>query len=836
MVRAVSQAASLQTPTESVHATPGSAPSARLPFGLTLGLFVVSGATGLVDQLCFSKYLGYVVGGTAYAVSAVLAAFMTGLSVGAHFGGKWSARIRRPLVAYGVLEGVVAVAVALTPLGFRLLTPLYAALARSAPDSLAALSMVRWCIALLLVVVPTMAMGATLPLLSRGIEASEPQNPKLRERRVTALYAANTFGGAAGALAAAYMIVPVLGLNVTLYASALASAAVGLAAALKGRTLVAVAPPVEAPASKSPSEAASTPASDLHVISAGAVSQLAPSHRDRTLLAMLAFASGALVFACEVLFTHLLALIIGNSAYAFGLILAAFLTSLFLGASLTGVVRRALSDAALPLGLATTAFALLVTLPGWDDLPRLFATSGKTVITFEGREAVRGLTALVILLIPTSLMGLTFPLLLQRVANYSGVGGWVGRLTAINTIGAVAGALGTGYLVLPLLGSQYSLLAIGVGFGVSGLLALSWVKGPARWVTAGLTGGAVLCGVLAPKWDLAELTSGANVYFEGQKSTQQVVSIREDVHGGVTTVALADDVYTLYTNGKFQGNTGWEMNAQRFFAHYPSIFVKHFDEALVIGLGTGTTLGTLATYPWKRLHVVEISPSIVAAARKYFQGPNRGAIDDPRVTLTHADGRNQLLVSDTRYDLISMELSSIWFAGASNLYSHEFYDLLATRLKPGGVFQQWVQMHHIYKDDFATIVNTLRRTFPHVALFYGGGQGILVASFEPLRASRARLTALQQRPNLHEVLPYGRALEALLDDVLVLDSGLDAFLASCAKEEGVPIEKMVSTDENLYLEYATPRGNVLPWDAREALVAELQGYQQPDAIAALLVP
>jgi spermidine synthase len=308
------------------------------------------------------------------------------------------------------------------------------------------------------------------------------------------------------------------------------------------------------------------------------------------------------------------------------------------------------------------------------------------------------------------------------------------------------------------------------------------------------------------------------------------------VLGGVTTVTKLRGVHTLYTNGKFQGNTGWEMNAQRFFAHYPSIFVKHFDEALVIGLGTGTTLGTLATYPWKRLHVVEISPSIVAAARKYFQGPNRGAIDDPRVTLTHADGRNQLLVSDTRYDLISMELSSIWFAGASNLYSHEFYDLLATRLKPGGVFQQWVQMHHIYKDDFATIVNTLRRTFPHVALFYGGGQGILVASFEPLRASRARLTALQQRPNLHEVLPYGRALEALLDDVLVLDSGLDAFLASCAKEEGVPIEKMVSTDENLYLEYATPRGNVLPWDAREALVAELQGYQQPDAIAALLVP
>jgi spermidine synthase len=832
MVRPVSQAASLQTPTETDHATPGSVPTARLPFGLTLGLFVVSGATGLVDQLCFSKYLGYVVGGTAHAVSAVLAAFMTGLAVGAHFGGKWSARIRRPLVAYGVLEVVVALAVALTPLGFRVLTPLYAALARSAPDSLAALSVLRWCIALLLVVVPTMAMGATLPLLSRGIEASEPEDAKLRARRVTALYAANTFGGAAGALLAAYLIVPALGLNVTLYASALASAAVGLAAGLKGRAIVAPPATEQQASAEPPSGERASP--ELRVMAQP--NAIAPSPRDRTLLSLLAFSSGALVFACEVLFTHLLALIIGNSAYAFGLILAAFLTSLFLGATLTGVARRALGDGALPLGLAATAFTLLITLPGWDDLPRLFAASGKEFTTFESREAVRGLTALGTLLIPTSLMGLTFPLLLQRVANFAGVGGWVGRLTAINTIGAVVGALGTGYVVLPLLGSQYSLLAIGFGFAVSAVLALAWVQGTARWVTAGLSAASALFGLLAPKWDLPALTSGANVYFEGHKSTQKIVSIHEDVHGGVTTVALADDVYTLYTNGKFQGNTGWEMNAQRFFAHYPSIFVDRFDEALVIGLGTGTTLGTLATYPWKRLHVVEISPSIVDAARKYFQVPNRGSIDDPRVTVTHADGRNQLLVSDTRYDLISMELSSIWFAGASNLYSHEFYELLATRLKPGGVFQQWVQMHHIYKDDFATIVNTLRRSFPHVALFYGGGQGILVASFEPLRASRARLAELQRRPELHAVLPFERPLEALVDDVLVLDSGLDAFLANAAKEVGTPIEKMVSTDENLYLEYATPRGNVLPWETREALVEELRRYHQPDAVAALLVP
>ena len=115
----------------------------------------------------------------------------------------------------------------------------------------------------------------------------------------------------------------------------------------------------------------------------------------------------------------------------------------------------------------------------------------------------------------------------------------------------------------------------------------------------------------------------------------ELVSLREDVHGGVTSVTLADGVHTLYTNGKFQGNTGWEMEAQRLFAHYPSMFVERFDRALVIGLGTGTTLGTLAAYPWKQLDVAEISPAIVDAASRYFGVPNRGVLDDPRVAAAH---------------------------------------------------------------------------------------------------------------------------------------------------------------------------------------------------------
>lgn len=815
MVPAVVQPASEQR--ASVPAAAEERPGLDPPFSVLVALFVVSGAAGLVDQLCFSKYLGYIVGSTAYAVSAVLAAFMTGIALGAFLGGRWSGRMRHPLMAYGVLEIAAGISVVLTPLAFGALTPLYAALAAHLPGSLAGLSLLRWLLALLIVIVPTTAMGATLPVLSRGIELA--RDGRVRERRLGLLYAANTLGGAAGALLSAYLLVPALGLSGTLLGSALASAGVGAVAIGLGRK-------------RAMRRGRVTPTS----VEPAPVSRALPARRARGLLLGLAFASGYLVFACEVVFTHLLALVIGNSAYAFGLILAAFLIWLFSGASLSMVAHRRLGSAALPLGLAATAIGLTATLPLWDDLPRLFVISGLQFDSFLAREAIRALVAILILMLPTVAMGLTFPLLLQRAAAYENVGLWVGRLTAVNTLGAVSGALLTGYLVLPALGSQKALLAVAVVFALLAPLTLRTERPPVRRVCLLAAGASLLLAALSPAWDAVALTSGNNVYFEGQKTRAHVVSFAEDVHGGVTTVTRANGVFTLYTNGKFQGNTGWEMRAQRFFAHYPSIFVQRFDSALVIGLGTGTTLGTLAAYPWQRIQVVEISPAIVAAARRYFGKPNRDALDDPRVSVTLADGRNHLLVDSARYDLIGIELSSIWFSGAANLYSHDFYELVRSRLAPGGVFQQWVQLHHIHRRDFASILYTLRQSFSHVALFYGGGQGILVASAQPLRASAARLRRLSKDPELSALIPFGRDLPSLIDDVLVVDRGLDAFLAESARAAGEPVEALLSTDDNVYLEYATPRGNVLPWRTRDQLVAELSRFTDEGAIASLLSP
>lgn len=793
-----------------------------LPFRLTVGLFVASGAAGLVDQVCFSKYLSYAVGSTAYAVSAVLAAFMTGLALGAYLGGKVSTRAMRPLVWYGVLELVVAAAVAVTPLAFEALTELYASLARAAPDSVAALSALRWLLALVIVIVPTTAMGATLPILTRALGDGTPSS---RERQLGALYAANTCGGGAGALLAAYVVLPALGLRGTLLAAAILSATVGVVALLMGRD-VAPTPDSESTRSTRASDAPRT--ADL--------SPSEPAGDELWLLVGLGFLSGCLVFAAEVVFTHLLALLIGSSAYAFGLILAVFLACLFVGAARAAWLRTRFGSAALGIGLALTAVSLVATLPLWDLLPLVFAGLGEHVATFGGREAVRALAAFIVLCVPTTLMGLTFPLLLQHVAGYRQASRWVGRLTAVNTLGAVFGALGTGYVLLPWLGSERSLKAVAIAFALAAVAASLWTGKTERRGVLTLAAVCIAFTPFMPGWNLARITGGSNVYFDRWQEPEAIPFLREDVHGGVTTVVRSEGVLTLLTNGKFQGNTGWEMSAQRFFAHYPSLFVSRFERALVIGLGTGTTLGTLAAYPWKKIDVVEISPAIIEAARRYFQVGNRGSIDDPRVSMHHADGRNFVLVSDAKYDLIGMELSSVWFAGASSLYSREFYGLVKQRLAPGGIFQQWVQLHHVYPRDFATIIATLRREFRHVALFYGGGQGILVASEQPLQASRARLAAFEASPGIAGVLPDHRPLSALTADILAIDQGLDAFLAAMAQKAGVTREALISTDQNLYLEYATPRGNVLPWETRDTLVRDLLRYRDAAAIERLIVP
>ncbi|MDI1478364.1 fused MFS/spermidine synthase [Polyangium sp. y55x31] len=793
----------------------------RPRFSLVVTLFLVSGSTGLLYEVAFGKLLGYVFGATAYAVSTVLAAFMGGMALGAHLGGKRAARIARPLVAYGVLEIIVGLVVAASPAALEALTKAYVHVAQKAPGSLAILTAARGALTALVVIVPTVAMGATLPILSRVVAGEVGERSR---RRLSLLYAINTAGGAIGALTSAYLVLPALGVRGTIWAAALANVTIGLTAIVAGRRAPAESP---APAAKGTNEATDeTPKTP-----APTAQDHGPYH-EGTALAF-AFASGFIVFAAEVVETHLLALLIGNSAYAFGLMLAVFLVCLAIGAARSPALAEKRGARALALGLGAAAISLAVTMPLWAELPRLFLFAGKHVHSWAGRELVRALAALLILAVPTVFLGTTFPLLLHRVASMPDVGARVGRLTVVNTVGTIFGSIITGYFILPALGSQGTLLGVVAALAIASVLASRVAAGEKGSAVSrfGLPAAAIVIALVLPRWDMARMTNGANVYFSAGPPPDRIEMVREDVHGGVTTVARRAEVLTLYTNGKFQGDNGPEMAAQRRFAHFPSMFLRGTEKrVLVIGLGTGTTLGTIAAYPWERIEVAEISPAIVDASRKYFSGPARNSLDDPRTVLSLEDGRNHLLVSPGGYDLVTMELTSVWFAGAASLYSREFYELVRARLADGGILQQWVQLHHIRRRELAAIVRTLRVVFPHVALFVGGSQGILVASARPLVASRAELDRLATVPAIRETLGKG-TLPGLLDELVASGEELDRFVA---ETEGKPI---VSTDDNLFLEYATPKGNVLDyWQSLHETLAMLDQYRTPNPATRHLGP
>jgi spermidine synthase len=780
--------------------------SARATFALLTLLYFASGAVGLVDEVVFSKYFAYAFGATAHASSAVLVAFMTGLALGAMAAAHFDSRIERPLFAYGVLEIAVGGACVLAPWLLVTVTDVYGSIVVGA-SSLATIQLVRGALAGSVVLLPTAAMGATLPLVARvaGEAAGGAQ------RRLVLLYGANTVGGAVGSLLGAYVVVPWLGLAASLRAGASVSVAIGVAAIALGRSVR-----VEGLGGGSNRCAAN---------GASATASRRPVPIEVSLF-LAAGASGGLVFASEVVFVHLLALVDGTSVYAFGVVMAVFLVALSAGASASrGLVRRAGEDA-LSASFAISGLVLAVTVPLWDRLPDLFVAAGPYVTSWMGREVVRAMVAALAIGLPAACMGMTFPIVLGRVAHRADRGMQTGRIAAANTIASIAGSLVGGFVLLPALGSQRSCWVIALAYCIAGLSVRMRAK---RWIS-GTTAIATMVVLATPRWDMARLASGANVYFERQPEQGPVVWIDEDLHGGVVTVTRDDgtsatsprrgqdrgDLYTLWTNGKYQGDNGLQIAAQRGFADVPAMFVRHFGRSLVIGLGTGTTLGALARYPFEHIEVAELSPGIVAAARTFFAHVNGGVLADQRVHVMLEDGRNTLLVEHSGYDLVTVELTSIWFAGAANLYSREFYALTARRLNDGGVLSQWIQLHHTTLREIASQLATARAVFPHAAFFVRGNQGMLVLSATHLQARRRSPSDL--------------------DDLMLADETLDAFVDDVCARQHLTRDAILSTDDDRRLEYATPRNNVPGMPSIDEMTAELRRWRRQEVAERILAP
>lgn len=760
-----------------------------------LGMFLLSGFAALMYQVLFSKQLAHVFGSMSAATNTVLATYMAGMALGAWLGGLVAPRLRRPLLAYAVCEFAIALYCAATPKVFDLIQGIYVGIAEGQTPDAPFLLPVRLALGGVGLLLPTVLMGMTLPLLARFFE----QRKAALGTSVGRLYAVNTAGAALGALCAGYWIIPALGLWKTTLLAVAANLAVAMLGIRMQRTMIeeTAAGPVPTP------DLTRQPRRRLHAFTAFVVLTV----------------GGFVTLALEVEYIHLLAVAVGNSTYAFSLMLFAFLVGLSAGGeSARWLLGRYPAEKTLPLLELGLAAAVIVSTAGIDSIPEYFGwyADYTVVLGFGARELLRALVCCLIMIPPAFFIGAIFPTAIQilgaahpqRAIRMLGIG------SALNTVGNIAGVLVAGFILLPSIGALVSIqlmALICIALAAFALLTLGQWHNRLAWLA--LVGVSAGLAAQPRSLDYDVLTTGANVYFRAQQ-WGEVVDHAESLDGGLTTVNRATTadgsaVLTLLTNGKFQGNNsaGGEMVAQAGFALAPLMHVSARESALVIGYGTGHTAHTLKEAGFSQLDIAELSPDIYVLANRHFGDLNGRVTEQEGVQAYVTDGRNFLLLTRNRYDLISMEISSIWFAGAAALYSADYYRLAQARLKPEGVLQQWMQIHHASPMDILHVVGSVRAVFQYVWIYFIGGQAIIVASDADLSAVvEGNLQHLDKTTNLATLkAASGGSFRPVAEALLLAPSEVDRMLGS----QVLPASYFVSNDDNMYLEYSTPRGNAL---------------------------
>ncbi|MFC0349050.1 fused MFS/spermidine synthase [Undibacterium danionis] len=783
-------------------------------------LFFASGSAALIYQVLFAKKLALVFGSTSTATLTVLATFLGGMAIGSLIGGRYAQRVKLPLKTYALIEGGIAIYCVLTPFLFDAVQTLYIAIGTGlAPESPVLLTL-RVLLGAGVLLVPTILMGITLPFLAEVINAP---GQKLGSK-VALLYFANTAGATLGALLTSYAIIPMLGVNSTTRIAAL----VNLLVALVAIDLAKKFPWHERQVTQ------------FQVNNSSSLSKSA------VICAILALGIGGVVsLGLEVVYVHMLSIVAGNSVYAFGLMLATFLLGLAIGGE---VARRILKNEqinrlqTLFLSLLGLATSLGLGMWIWNEIPNYFASFAEQDATksFVAREAIRAMVCGVAMFPPTVFIGASYVFAMDVVTQNSGHSGikMLGIGAAFNTLGNIVGVLLFGFFLLPMLGG---LGAAQILTAATLLLALMVVViGGYRlakmdFVVFGIAG---LCAALSLqiKLDYNTLSSGANVYFIAQQWGNSV-DHAESIDGGLTTVAVVPkseaqkrssaqkgEFKTLLTNGKFQGNNVWEgeMQAQFGFAFAPLMHQERRERALVIGYGTGVTSKVFHDAGFKHLDIAELSSDVVNMANKHFADVNGLVSRQDGVQMHVTDGRNLLLLAPPThlYDVVSIETSSIWFAGAASLYNKEFYSLVKSKLAKDGILQQWVQLHHMHTVDLLTVIATLRSEFKFVSMYIIGGQGILIATNSDARKAPVAeaITFLKTIPSLEPIrLRFMTKIEELENLRVLTNENISKML----QQFGAGAGTLISTDDNLKLEYNTPKGNVLDTSASTKAIYKL---------------
>jgi spermidine synthase len=686
-------------------------------FVLLLGCFMLSGMAGLVYETAWTQQFTLSFGASEMAVVAVLAAYMAGLTLGAAAGGRLVSRVRRPVRAYAVLELGVAASALAVPLALRLAQRLQVWLLGGAgvlPEagSLATI-LFHLTASFAILAVPTGLMGATLPLLVRFAVRDDEQIGG----RVGTLYTVNTVGAAVGALGAAFLLLPRLGLGGTvLTAAALNTCAFLLALPLR-REAVAVMP-------------------------------RPPAQSARGYILPLVLVSSAVSFTYEILWTRALTFVLGGSLYAFATMLAVFLAGIGLGSGLASPLAGTPAAARRGFAMAQVGVAML-SLAAYHAVDRLPEVATRLSAAGAGfLVAGVGLSALTLL--PGAIcVGATFPFAVRALAGEAAEAGPASaRVYGWSTIGGVVGAVLGGLVLLPTLRFEGT-VAVACATGLLLAAATALVARPRLSSVLALAGlGALGLALWPPRapWNLLRHSTlpgeweGDVVYYGvGRGATVLVMDVGWE--------------WRLTSNGLPESaiQPAGARPSRYAVAHWLSLLAlaarPSARSLMVVGLGAGKTVEDVPASV-ASVDVVELEPEIVEANRALSRLRRKDPLADPRVRLRLNDARSALLLTRRRFDAIVSQPSHPWTTGAAHLFTREFFTLVRDRLTDDGVLVQWMGQMFVDESLLRTLLATLVSVFPHVEVYepYPGGSLLFLASKQPLAVAETAPRAIGATP------------------------------------------------------------------------------------------
>lgn len=666
----------------------------------------LSGFACLVYQILWMRQLGLLFGNTAQAAALTLAVFFAGLAVGGWFWGRRCQKLTNPLRTCGWLEVGIA-ACGLVIIAAPGVIQHFQPMIYQRHGQGAALMVFKLLWTWLMVFPPAVLMGGTLPVIGQAVIRHASAFGTTTAR----LYAVNTIGAAGGAFAAAFVFIPLLGIRLTCGAAMLASVAAGVLAFRLSR--------------QTPTVAAET----MPVRKKRGEQLVEANPLSRAAIRWLAFLSGFNLLALEVIWTRMLAQVHENSVYGFSTVLIVVLTCLALGAWLASWLARGKSPAPQTLvwlivlggtALIVSPFIFAGLTGNLMMLPTNASFSAYLFRLFGTAFASIGPACL--------LLGTVFPFLMKAEERYATEPGRsIGTLAAINTVGAILGALAAGFLLLEWLGLWRSIQWIAAGYLLVAILI------PAAKTDTSRAFKAAACVMLAFAFTLfgpGRLPASWTKDHLGERET-----LLEKWDGSDCTVTVVRDSMghvAIKINSNYSLGSTSAIAPQIFQARIPLLAFPATDSVFFLGMGTGITAGEALdrdAYPnIERVVACELSPGVVAASEKYFAGGagdpdlTNGLYQDPRAQVVVEDGRNHLMASDAKYSMINADLFLPYRRGTGNLYSREHFQSARERLKPGGVFVQWLPLYQISEREFGIIARTMTSVFPHVSLWRGNFQ------------------------------------------------------------------------------------------------------------------